>query len=191
MRAGPSGSEQPRSSWPVPAARCCSSSARSLPGSTSESRSCATPPNCCRRSLRGGGRAGYPLKRSAFMFRTVTSAGSTSPTRVRAANPPRSRSSRAHFDNFIAQHAKRAGADLIENAMVHDVLFDDDGRAVGVRYEVAGVSRTAQAEVDVDTGGRGKDLARRLRIPAGDLVVAQRRGLPALRGSGREVQPRY
>jgi FADH2-dependent halogenase len=70
---------------------------------------------------------------------------------------------RAHFDNFLAQSARKRGALLVEDAVVHDLLIDEAGRVTGVRYEVGGISRTAHASWVLDCGGRASKAAQHFR----------------------------
>lgn len=67
---------------------------------------------------------------------------------------------RAHFDHFLAEHASSAGAQLLERAVVHELLFDDDGRMTGLRYERDGASHTVRARWVLDAGGRSSKIAR-------------------------------
>lgn len=66
---------------------------------------------------------------------------------------------RAHFDNFLTQHAVRRGARLLQGATAKDLLMDG-GRVTGVRYEYDGVPRTVHAPWVLDAGGRASKAAR-------------------------------
>ncbi|WP_026413626.1 NAD(P)/FAD-dependent oxidoreductase [Actinomadura oligospora] len=66
---------------------------------------------------------------------------------------------RARFDKMLADFAQAAGATVIEEATVHDIL-QEEGRVVGVRYEHAGASHTVRARHVVDAGGRASKIAK-------------------------------
>src|SRR5918998_9271 len=65
---------------------------------------------------------------------------------------------RAEFDNLLLTRARELGALVLEEATVTDVLFDDDGRAVGAEYRVGDSPQTARidARFVVDATGQGK-----------------------------------
>jgi FADH2-dependent halogenase len=106
---------------------------------------------------------GYPTKTGAeFIFPNGDFRRTNFADQGPGRQPTTFQVERSHFDNFLAQHARRAGARLLEGAMVHEVLFDGD-RASGVRYEVDGVSRTCRAAWVIDAGGRASKLAQRFR----------------------------
>lgn len=70
---------------------------------------------------------------------------------------------RAHFDHLLARNARKRGAQLRESAVVQELLFDDDGRMNGVRYETEGRSVTVRARWVVDAGGRASRTAHHFR----------------------------
>lgn len=103
---------------------------------------------------------GHPVKRGAeFIFPD----GQFRRTDFTDQGPGRQPTSfeveRAHFDNVLARNACRKGAQLVEQAMVHELLTDDGGRVTGVRYEVAGESYVAHASWVLDAGGRASKAA--------------------------------
>ncbi|ONI88619.1 FAD-binding protein [Actinosynnema sp. ALI-1.44] len=68
---------------------------------------------------------------------------------------------RSEFDHLLLEHAKSQGVDVREGVTVKEVLFDDDGRAVQVRWE--NTDRTDHGEISfdfmVDASGRAGLLA--------------------------------
>lgn len=103
---------------------------------------------------------GHPIKRGAeFIFPD----GGYRRTNFADQGPGRQLTTfqveRAHFDDFLAKSARRRGARVEHQAMVHDLLFDDDGRMIGVRYEKDGESRTVRAQWVLDAGGRASKVA--------------------------------
>lgn len=105
-------------------------------------------------------RQGYPVKTGAeFIFPNGdyrrTDFADQGPLR----QPTTFQVERAHFDEFLARHAARRGAELVENAMVHELLFDDGGRLTGVRYEHQKRSHVARAPWVIDAGGRASKIA--------------------------------
>lgn len=66
---------------------------------------------------------------------------------------------RSTFDQMLALNAERRGAQLIEGANVLELLRNDDGRVVGVRYQLDGKSYTARASWVLDAGGRHSKAA--------------------------------
>ncbi|HEX3591391.1 MAG TPA: NAD(P)/FAD-dependent oxidoreductase [Pseudonocardiaceae bacterium] len=66
---------------------------------------------------------------------------------------------RAQFDHLLARNAGKCGAEVRESAAVQELLFDDDGRMNGVRYEVDGESTTVHAKWVIDAGGRSSRVA--------------------------------
>lgn len=71
---------------------------------------------------------------------------------------------RREFDEMLFRNATDEGAETVEGARVHEVLFDDD-RAVGVDVETEdGERRRIAARVVVDATGQSAMLARRLKL---------------------------
>lgn len=106
---------------------------------------------------------GYPVKTGAeFIFPN----GAYRRTNFADQGPGRAPTTfqveRAHFDHFLTQHAVAKGVRLLADAVVHELLTED-GRVVGVRYERAGVTRTAQASWVLDAGGRASKAAQQFR----------------------------
>ncbi|HXA59568.1 MAG TPA: NAD(P)/FAD-dependent oxidoreductase [Streptosporangiaceae bacterium] len=107
---------------------------------------------------------GYPVKTGAeFIFPD----GDFRRTNFAEQGPGRFPTSfqveRSHFDNFLAQSAVKRGARLVENAVVHELIVDDDQRVSGVRYEAVGETRTVHAKWVLDCGGRASKAAQRFR----------------------------
>lgn len=66
---------------------------------------------------------------------------------------------RAHFDHFLLNQAKDAGATVIDGAAVTELLVED-GRVCGVAYTSGGRTRSLRARFVVDAAGRtGKAAA--------------------------------
>lgn len=65
---------------------------------------------------------------------------------------------RAHFDNALLDHAREAGARVLNPATV-DELVITDGRVVGVRYRHDGQVKEARADYVVDAAGRSGKIA--------------------------------
>ena len=107
---------------------------------------------------------GYPLKRGAeFIFPNGDFRRTNFEDQGPGRHPVSIQVERAHFDQFLATHAQKRGAELIENAMVQELLFDDSGRAVGVRYEKDGETVDVAARWVVDAGGRASKTASHFR----------------------------
>jgi FADH2-dependent halogenase len=66
---------------------------------------------------------------------------------------------RAHFDKVLAEFAEECGATLVQEATVHEILWEGE-RAVGVRYEHGGKSYTVRSTYVVDAGGRASKIAK-------------------------------
>lgn len=71
---------------------------------------------------------------------------------------------RSQFDAMLLRNARDRGAMVLENAQVTDVLFDDAGRAVGVRFRYGGLAHTVTARHVIDAGGRSSRIARQLGL---------------------------
>lgn len=103
---------------------------------------------------------GYPIKTGAeFIFPNGDYRRTDFADQGPGRQPTTFQVERAHFDNFLAQNAVKRGARLEQDAMVHELLFDDDGRMIGVRYEKDGESRTVRAKWVLDAGGRASKVA--------------------------------
>ncbi|MFF0501273.1 cytochrome P450 [Nocardia aobensis] len=68
---------------------------------------------------------------------------------------------RAEFDNLLLGHARKLGATVVEEATVHEALWEGD-RCVGVRYSGVrgGEPREVRAPFVLDASGQAKLLAR-------------------------------
>lgn len=80
---------------------------------------------------------------------------------------------RAKFDMLLMKHAEAAGCDIVQGALVREVLFDEDGRARGVRVVVGSETVDVPARVVVDAGGRATRLGRQLGIRQEHAVFDQ------------------
>ncbi|MGW9715316.1 NAD(P)/FAD-dependent oxidoreductase [Streptomyces albidoflavus] len=66
---------------------------------------------------------------------------------------------RAHFDNALLDHARKAGAHVLTQAHVDELLFEGD-RIVGVRFRRGGESHEVRAAYVVDSSGRSGKIAK-------------------------------
>jgi FADH2 O2-dependent halogenase len=71
---------------------------------------------------------------------------------------------RARFDMLLMKHAENLGCRVLQGVGVDEVLFDDDGTAVGVQTKVGGQSLDIPARVVVDAAGRATRLGRQLDL---------------------------
>jgi flavin-dependent dehydrogenase len=87
--------------------------------------------------------------------------GSNAPAQEAAPRPFAYEVKRAEFDNMLLTHSRRAGTTVIEEANVREAIFDD-GRCVGVRYNMAHSTEAqeAYAPVILDASGQSKFMAR-------------------------------
>jgi menaquinone-9 beta-reductase len=69
--------------------------------------------------------------------------------------------SRAEMDERLLRRASAAGAEVLEDAQVADLLMER-GRAEGVLIKRAGVESAFRAPVTIDATGRARTLARRI-----------------------------
>lgn len=107
--------------------------------------------------------AGYPLKRGAeFIFPDGDFRRTDFADQGAGRQPVAFQVERAHFDHLLVQHAVRAGARLLERAVVDELLVEGD-RVVGLRYETAGVVRELRAGHVLDAGGRAAKTAKIFR----------------------------
>ncbi len=75
---------------------------------------------------------------------------------------------RLDFDHMLLQNAAAKGAEVFEEARVHEILFDGD-RARGIRAEFKdGDKRDISAKVVVDATGQSALLAKRLKLQRTD-----------------------
>ncbi|WP_413809905.1 NAD(P)/FAD-dependent oxidoreductase [Streptomyces sp. OE57] len=65
---------------------------------------------------------------------------------------------RAHFDNALLQHARAAGAQVLNPATADELLIED-GRVVGVRYRYEGRTHEVRVRYLVDSSGRSGKIA--------------------------------
>ena len=70
---------------------------------------------------------------------------------------------RSHFDEILLYHTEEAGARILQEARVTNLLFDQ-GRLVGVEYSHQREQRRAMARFVVDASGRAGVVARRLKL---------------------------
>ncbi len=70
---------------------------------------------------------------------------------------------RASFDALLSEHARQAGAQVLEEAPVNDILTAD-GRVTGVGYEHDGRRREARARFVVGAAGRAGALSHQFKL---------------------------
>ena len=71
---------------------------------------------------------------------------------------------RSEFDQLLMENAQEKGAEVMQEASVHDILFDGD-KAVGVRARLAdGSVKDFSAQVIVDASGQSALLSRKLKL---------------------------
>lgn len=107
---------------------------------------------------------GYPVKTGAEF---ITTTGDFRRTDFADVGPGRQSTTfqveRAHFDALLARKAGERGARLVQDALVRDFRYDEDGRVSGVHCEVDGVTHTIRAEWVIDAGGRASKAAKTFR----------------------------
>jgi flavin-dependent dehydrogenase len=80
---------------------------------------------------------------------------------------------RGRFDALLLRHAAEKGASVVEGANALSVLFDDDGRANGVRVRVLDREFDLRARFVVDASGRRCILGRQLGLMERDPIFNQ------------------
>ncbi len=78
--------------------------------------------------------------------------------------------SRDKFDQMMLDHARESGVEVVEQAVVREVLFEKD-RAVGVRAMIGGQVRDIPAPVTVDASGQAGLISRQLMLRYGDEML--------------------
>jgi flavin-dependent dehydrogenase len=102
---------------------------------------------------------GYPLKKGAeFIFADGQHRRIDFQEQGPGRQPEAFQVERAHFDSLLVDEARRAGAVVLEDAHVGDLVFDGT-RVVGLDYTAGGESRTVRATYVVDAGGRLSKIA--------------------------------
>ena len=93
---------------------------------------------------------------------------------------------RGTFDQMLLRHAAASGVEVHEESPVAEVLFED-GRAVGVRAELAGGGRTRlKARVVVDATGQSSLLSRTMRLKIVDPKLKNAAVFTRFRGALRD-----
>src|SRR5262245_24827954 len=111
--------------------------------------------------------AGFQQKYGAFFWNE--SNGTTRPVVFAEARDPNHpmayQVKRADFDELLLRHSASCGAEVREETVVDDVLFEG-GRAKGVRIRPAagGASEEIHARIVVDASGQGALLSRKLGL---------------------------
>ena len=80
---------------------------------------------------------------------------------------------RARFDMLLLKHAESRGCRIAEGVSVDEVLFDDAGRASGVRANLGGHGVDLAAHMVVDAAGRGTKIGRQLDLRRDHPVLDQ------------------
>jgi FADH2-dependent halogenase len=70
---------------------------------------------------------------------------------------------RAHFDQFLLEHAMDSGAEVLQEAKVKQLLFKGE-QVIGVEYEKNGETRRVYARYVVDASGRFGVIARQFKL---------------------------
>jgi len=71
---------------------------------------------------------------------------------------------RARFDMLLMKHAETQGVRVVQGVGVDEVVFDEDGRATGVRARLGGETVDLDAKVVVDAAGRTTRIGRQLDL---------------------------
>lgn len=79
---------------------------------------------------------------------------------------------RVKLDNYLVQAARKAGAEVREAVKVEDLLFDDDGRVVGIQACDLKTNSRFQERARILVGADGKNslVARRVAAPMYNVV---------------------
>ena len=88
--------------------------------------------------------------------------------------------SRAEMDNNLLRRAARAGAEVLENATVTDVVVAHD-QICGVRVRTNDEERPYYATITIDATGRPRILSRRVHEHAGEKTTRDRARLVAFK----------
>jgi ABC-type nitrate/sulfonate/bicarbonate transport system ATPase subunit/flavin-dependent dehydrogenase len=80
---------------------------------------------------------------------------------------------RSRFDQLLLAHAEKKGSQTIQGARAAEVLFNDQGAAVGVRVSQGGKSKTLRARIIVDASGRSTILGSQLHLKQHDPLFDQ------------------
>lgn len=97
---------------------------------------------------------------------------------------------RTRFDQMMLDNAREHGAEVIEQAVVREVLFEGE-RAVGVRAVIGGEQREIRCKVVMDASGQSGLISRQLKLRYGDeqlknaAIYSYYKG--ALRDEGRNA----
>lgn len=79
---------------------------------------------------------------------------------------------RAEFDCLLLKHAEASGARVMQGIKAREVLFED-GRAVGVRLDIAGQMVDLPTSLIVDASGRASVIGNQLRLKQNDPILNQ------------------
>ena len=80
---------------------------------------------------------------------------------------------RSKFDLLLLKQAESLGSKVVQGVMVKRVLFDENGRAIGVRAALDDVEFDMHAKIVVDASGRDTLLGRQLRTKKKDTIFNQ------------------
>ena len=93
---------------------------------------------------------------------------------------------RSEFDRLLLDNARDKGAEIVQGAMVLDVLFDGE-RATGVRARLPDKQVVEiEASVTVDASGQSALIARRLRVKATEPTLKKASVFTHFRGGVRD-----
>jgi flavin-dependent dehydrogenase len=94
---------------------------------------------------------------------------------------------RREFDQLLLENARAKGVHVEEGVRVLEVLFDEQGRAIGVRVvEESGLERTVFGKVVVDAAGQSGLLLDRLKLREWDADLKKAAIWTYWKGAARE-----
>lgn len=80
---------------------------------------------------------------------------------------------RARFDMLLMKHAETLGCRILQGVTVEEILFDDAGRAGGIRGTFGEEELFVEAKIVVDAGGRATRIGRQLELRTRHAVLDQ------------------
>lgn len=80
---------------------------------------------------------------------------------------------RARFDMLLMKHAESLGCRVLQGVSVDEVLFDDNGKAAGIRGSFGSEELFLESQVVVDAAGRSTRIGRQLDLRRDHAVLDQ------------------